>query len=132
MGVFRWFWARLRGKLRDIGAYGEAVAGKFVKKRGYVVVAYNWRFEHGEIDIVARDGDVLVFVEVRLRSKNAAVRGYESISRHKKDTLRRTCLAYLKRCTKGVIVHRFDVIDIEHDYETGGDTIHHYENVPLF
>jgi putative endonuclease len=103
-----------------------------VKKRGYSVVVRNWRFGRGEIDIVAREGGVLVFIEVRLRSKDAAVRGYESISKRKKDTLRRTCLAYLKRCTKGVIAHRFDVVEVEHDYETGGDAVRHYENVPLF
>jgi putative endonuclease len=121
-----------RGKPPNIGAYGEAVAGEFMKKRGYSIVTRNWRFGHGEIDIVARDGEILVFIEVRLRGKDAVVRGYESISTHKKRTLHRTCLAYLKKCTRGVIAYRFDVIDIGHDYATGSDTIHHYENVPLF
>jgi putative endonuclease len=132
VSALREFCVKLCGKSGGVGTRGEILARKFIKKRGCSIVTCNWRFGRGEIDIIAEDSGILVFVEVRLRSKNAAVRGYESISKHKKDVLRRTCLAYLKKCAGGVTAHRFDVIDIEHDYETGGNVIRHYENVPLF
>ncbi|MDR3274255.1 MAG: YraN family protein [Puniceicoccales bacterium] len=131
MGVFRRFLAWLCGKPKSIGECGEVLACKFIGKRGYSLVTRNWSFGHGEIDIIAKDKDILVFIEVRLRNRDASVRGYESISRHKKSVLRRTCIAYLKK-HGSVLTHRFDVIDIEHDYATNTDTIHHYENVPLF
>ncbi|MDR1256092.1 MAG: YraN family protein [Puniceicoccales bacterium] len=132
MNVFRWFWAKLWKKSRNIGIEGEILACRFIKKQGYSIIARNWRFGRGEIDIVARDNNVLVFIEVRLRSKGASVRGYESILKRKKIVLRQTCFAYLKRCVKEVPTYRFDVIDIEHDYGGNVDVVHHYENVPFF
>jgi putative endonuclease len=132
VGALRRVYGKLCGKSSSVGAQGEALARRFIRKHGYSIVDYNWRFGRGEIDIIAKDGDILVFVEVRLRSKGAAVCGYESISKHKKDILRRTCLAYLKKCARGAIAYRFDVIDIEYDYEIDGSVVHHYGNVPLF
>jgi putative endonuclease len=115
-----------------LGEYGETSACRFLKKRGYSIIARNWRTGHAEIDVIARGGGILVFVEVRLRSKNALVPGYESISKHKKAVLRRACLAYARKYARRIATYRFDVIDIEHDHGNATDTIHHYENVPLF
>jgi putative endonuclease len=57
--------ARLRG------AQAEETAARFLAARGLVVIARNYRTRQGEVDLVARDGDTLVFVEVRARSWNA-------------------------------------------------------------
>ncbi|MDR0595564.1 MAG: YraN family protein [Puniceicoccales bacterium] len=132
MDAIRRFLVRLCHRPKNVGERGEVLACNFIKRRGYSIVTRNWRFGHGEIDIIAKDGGVIVFVEVRLRSKGAFVCGYESISRNKKAVLRRACLAYLKKYAKREPSYRFDVVDIEHDYETHSDIIHHYENVPLF
>jgi len=52
------------------GAAAEAIAAEFLAGRGLAIIARNWRRRVGEIDVVARDGDVLVFVEVRLRRRS--------------------------------------------------------------
>ena len=84
-----------------------------------------------ELDLVARDGDVLVFVEVRTRKKGSLVTGYHSVNREKKKALLRICRGYLASLRKPPMTFRFDIVDIEHD---DGVTlaIHHFENVPLF
>jgi putative endonuclease len=130
--MLRRLMARLCRKPRNIGEYGEDLACRFIKKHGYSILARNWRFRHAEIDIIARCRDILVFIEVRLRDSGSLVRGYESISAHKKFVLRLACLAFLKKHTKNVSSYRFDVIDIEHDYSKNADIIYHYENVPIF
>lgn len=52
---------------RAVGEYGEQLACRYLRERGMVIVDRNWRCEHGEIDIVARDGDCLVVCEVKTR-----------------------------------------------------------------
>jgi putative endonuclease len=115
------------------GAYWERVAAKALKKEGYRIVARNWRRRgaHGELDIVARDGVALVFVEVRSRGVAALVGGYDSITRHKRDVLRQTCLAYLNGLKTRPNTYRFDVVEVSYanrrDYE-----LRHFKNVTLF
>jgi putative endonuclease len=57
---------------KSLGRLGEMLAGEYLGREGWQIVARNWRTRRGEIDIVARDGDWLVFVEVRTRRANAA------------------------------------------------------------
>ena len=52
------------------GAQAEGLAAEFLRREGLVIVAHNWRRRCGELDLVARDGEVLVFVEVRLRRRD--------------------------------------------------------------
>lgn len=115
-----------------LGRYGENLASRFLKKKGYKVLRKNWRYGHSELDLIAFDAEVLVFVEVRLRQKDALVKGIESISRKKKFALKRACFAYLKKFASNTPIYRFDVIDIEHDSQENTDTIFHFENVKLF
>ena len=58
----------MRGTRRDEGAQAEALAARFLADNGLAIIDRNWRHRSGELDLVARDGDALVFVEVRLRS----------------------------------------------------------------
>jgi putative endonuclease len=133
LGVTPWTGATNWKTPVSIGAYWEKVAAKALKKEHYTIVARNWRNPgaHGEIDIVAKVGAVLVFVEVRSRGAEALVGGYDSITRDKKEVLRRTCLAYLSGLKKRPQTYRFDVVEISYrdakDYE-----IRHYTNIPLF
>jgi putative endonuclease len=115
------------------GAYWEKIAAKSLRKEGYKIVARNWTRPgaHGELDIVAKDSAALVFVEVRSRGAAALVGGYASITRHKKDVLHATCLAYLSGLKKRPTTYRFDAIEISYrsakDYE-----LRHFKNIPLF
>ena len=134
--MFRWL-SSLFGKWGESpaarGAYWEGVAAQALKKSGFRIVTRNWRKsgKRGEIDIVAREGEILVFVEVRSRGAAALVGGYDSITRHKRDVLRRTCLNYLHALKTKPNTYRFDVVEISYknrrDYE-----LHHYRNVGLF
>jgi len=113
------------------GAYWEGVAAQELKKSGFRIVARNWKGKRGELDIVATEGDVLVFVEVRSRGAAALVRGFQSITRHKRTVLRDTCNDYLARLRKRPATYRFDVMEIcyrsRKDFE-----LKHYRSVPLF
>jgi putative endonuclease len=115
------------------GAYWEKVAAKALRKSGFKIVARNWKRPgaHGELDIVAKEGDILVFVEVRSRGAAALVGGFHSINHHKREVLRTTCNAYLAKLRKRPNTYRFDVVEIsyksERDYE-----LRHFTNVPLF
>lgn len=115
------------------GAYWEKVAARALKKDGFSIVARNWMRHgaHGELDIVARDGEALVFVEVRSRGAAALVGGFDSITHHKRDVLRKTCLAYLNGLKRRPNTYRFDVVEISYinkrEYE-----LRHFKNVPLF
>ncbi|WP_298815273.1 YraN family protein [Chloroflexus sp.] len=77
---------------RRLGDRGEQVAVAYLEQRGYVVIARNWRCRFGEIDLVARDGDQLVFVEVRARHDPYAL---ESITPRKRQRLITLAYSYL-------------------------------------
>ncbi|MCL2309687.1 MAG: YraN family protein [Proteobacteria bacterium] len=77
------------------GQDAETLAATFLAQQGLVVVARNVRNRYGEIDIIARDGDALVFVEVRLRGSSAFGGAAASISTQKQQRLWRAAERYL-------------------------------------
>lgn len=117
----RW-WQRL------LGSGGERAAARFLKKQGYRIVARGYSSRLGEIDLVALDGDCLVFVEVKTRRSNAAGRPDEAVHLDKQKRLTRAALAYLKR--HGLLEHsaRFDVVAIVWPPEARRPEITHYKN----
>jgi putative endonuclease len=78
---------------RALGAFGEAAALAFLAKQGYSIIERNWRCTLGEIDLIARDGDQVVFVEVRSRRGQSPP--LESITPAKQRRLRALAYAYL-------------------------------------
>ena len=72
-----------------LGAHGEAIAARHLVERGMVVLDRNWRCPDGEIDLVLRDGDVLVVCEVKTRTSDACGSPHEAVSPAKLDRLRR-------------------------------------------
>jgi putative endonuclease len=79
------------------GAAAEGLAAKFLAARGLVLVQRNYRCRGGEIDLIARDGETLVFVEVRLRRNRAFGTAAESITAAKRRRLRLAARHYLAR-----------------------------------
>ncbi len=63
--MFLWDWIFRRGTMRPLGWRGERLAARFVRKRGMKVLARNVLCPHGELDLVALDGEEIVFIEVR-------------------------------------------------------------------
>lgn len=108
------------------------MAEQYCKKElGYRVLARNWRSGKDELDLVCMDKQILVFIEVRARAKDALASGYASVDGHKKKVLQRACKSYLKRLQNSPKHFRFDIIDISLAEGASGE-VRHYTNVPLF
>ncbi|HIE17798.1 MAG TPA: YraN family protein, partial [Dehalococcoidia bacterium] len=82
-------------KRKELGAAGEKLARDFLKKKGYRIRDTNFRCREGEIDIIARKKDHLVFVEVRTRSTTAFGSPEESVTLAKKEKLISAALSYI-------------------------------------
>jgi putative endonuclease len=98
---------------RDLGAFGERVAVAHLEAKGYRVRARNFRCREGEIDIVAEDGDCLVFVEVRTRRGDALGSPAESVTAAKERRLLTVARAYLQQHNDIPANQRIDVIAVE-------------------
>ena len=97
-------------------------------------MARNWRSprdQRDEIDLICRDGDVLVFVEVKARAGGALVNGYQAVDERKKRVLRRAVQAYLGQLTPAPRTFRLDIVEITLS-ERLPVQVMHYENAPLF
>lgn len=77
------------------GSYGEQLARNHLLAKNYTVIETNWRCPQGEIDIVAQDGDTVVFVEVRTRRAEATAAAFESVNPKKQDKLQTLAFAYV-------------------------------------
>ena len=98
---------------RDLGAFGERVAAAHLEAKGYRIRARNFRCREGEIDIVAEDGDCLVFVEVRTRRGDAFGTPAESVTVAKERRLLTVARAYLQEHPDVPANQRIDVVGIE-------------------
>ncbi len=96
----------------QLGQRGEAMARRFLQKRGYRILESNYRCPYGEIDIVARDGDQTVFVEVRTRLSTAYGTPEESITPAKQRHLLAASQEYLQRHDMGEADCRIDLVSI--------------------
>ncbi len=111
-----------------LGRSGEQRAKKLLEKKGYKILEQNYRTRFGEIDLIATDGDQIIFVEVKTRSSNRFGYPEESVTRQKITHLMRAAEQYILGLNEMPKV-RFDVIAItEHDAEQ--DMVH-IENIDL-
>jgi putative endonuclease len=94
------------------GGDGEERAAAYLASKGLVILARNYRARVGEIDVIAQEGDVLVFVEVRLRSSGSFGGALESITPHKQRRIRMAANLYLSKLRRAPRC-RFDVVLIE-------------------
>ena len=95
------------------GARGEKLACRFLRSHGYKILYRNFRARTGgEIDIVCRDGDTLVFVEVKTRGSEDFGRPVEAINRQKQLRISKGGLAWLRMLDNPDIVFRFDVVEV--------------------
>jgi putative endonuclease len=108
------------------GRAGEDLAVDYLLKKGYRVLDRNYRYEHGEIDIVAEDGNVLVFVEVKARRSKQFGEPEDAVTFRKRERIRRTADGYIYTHNIEDQDCRFDVIAV--DYEKKNPQIRHIEN----
>lgn len=93
------------------GAWGEALAAEYLRKKHYKIVAAGYHCRFGEIDLIAQDRKFLIFVEVKLRRGADFARAMDYVDRRKQDRIRVTASMYLsKNPTK--LQPRFDVIEV--------------------
>ncbi len=102
-------------KRRDTGILGEKLARDFLKERGYHIIETNYRCPEGEIDIIARYIDFLVFVEVRTKTGREYGSPEESITAAKKERLRAVASRYLQTQENPPELWRIDVVAVELD-----------------
>lgn len=102
-------------KRRDSGILGEKLARDFLKKRGYRTLETNYRCPHGEIDIIAKHKDWLIFVEVRTKTSLEFGSPEESITSAKKDRIRATASHYQQTHPDLPRLWRIDVVAVELD-----------------
>jgi putative endonuclease len=103
---------RPQGKNKALGRRGEEAAARFLYKRGYEIIERNWKCFAGEVDLIARDGDALVFVEVKTRSDASHGFPSEAVTAKKRDKYERIALAYVSNHDLGEMIVRFDVISV--------------------
>ena len=99
------------GRSKLSGAWGEALAAEYLRKKHYTVVAAGYRTRFGEIDLIVQDRKYLVFVEVKLRKTSDFAKAMEYVDRRKQDKLRITASMYLSQ-NPTKLLSRFDVIEI--------------------
>ena len=93
------------------GAWGEALAAEYLRKKHYKVVAVGYYSRFGEIDLIVQDRKYLVFVEVKLRKSGDFARAMEYVDRNKQDKIRITASMYLSQ-NPTKLQPRFDIIEI--------------------
>ncbi len=97
-----------------LGRRGETLACKLLKEKKYDILCRNYKVKSGEIDIVARDGEILVFVEVKtLRySANLRLRPAEHLKMNQKRRIFRAAANYMRRIGNPEVIFRFDLVEL--------------------
>ncbi|GGQ58057.1 YraN family protein [Couchioplanes azureus] len=95
-----------------VGAYGERLAERHLSAQGLVVLARNWRCRDGEVDLILRDGEDVVFCEVKTRRGEAYGSPAEAVDRAKVQRLRKLASRWLAQSTLRPREVRFDVVAV--------------------
>lgn len=94
------------------GVAGERAAGKYLRRRGLKFLTANFRSRRGEIDLVFREGEALVFVEVKTRSSSEWTRPADAVDAEKKKHVSEAALDYLKLLGRPPVKFRFDIVEV--------------------
>jgi putative endonuclease len=121
-------WLAQRFPTKSLGQRGEDAAARFLKRKGYRILARHVDSPLGELDIIAVHGGTLVFVEVKTRTSADKGHPAEAIDPRKEHRMTQAALAYLKR--NGLLKHaaRFDVVAVTWPQSARRPAIEHYEN----
>ena len=112
-----------------LGRWGEETAAAFLQKKGYAILEHDWRSGHRDIDLVARDGKTLVFVEVKTRTNRVFGNPEDAVNYQKRENLRRAMNHYVKlHRLAGTL--RFDIVTVVGSLGSVPE-ITHFVDVPL-
>jgi putative endonuclease len=109
-----------------LGKTGEDLACRELERRGYAIVARRHRGRSGELDIIARDGPTLVFVEVKARAGRSFGEAAEAVTGPKRERIVRLALEYLMRHHLTDVPCRFDVVSIH--FEADAPAVEIFQN----
>lgn len=98
-------------KAHQLGRLGESIAQQYLKEQGWMILEKNWRFSRAEVDLIAKDGQVLVFVEVKTRSSDYFGQPEEFVQEDKEHLIAGAAFAYMEKIDHDWEI-RFDVIGI--------------------
>ena len=101
-----------RPPTQALGRKGEEIASRYLKKKKFEIIERGFRLFRGEIDIIARDRDTLVFVEVKTRADETFGRPEDSVTPAKQRQIRKIAMGYLLKNHLGDVSCRFDVVSI--------------------
>ena len=121
---------RLRGffPAQTLGRRGEDAAARYLRRLGYVIVARGHKDSIGELDLVAVDGRIVVFIEVKTRTSHDAGHPADAVDDAKQRRLTRLALAYLKRHDLLECRARFDVVAVTWPADNNRPTIEHFQD----
>jgi putative endonuclease len=111
-----------------LGTWGEETAARFLVDKGFRILDRNWHASHGELDLVAQEGETLVFVEVKARHRHDFGSPEEAITPAKQRKLRKTAWTYLQESNMIDVDFRFDVVAIDQGPSGEVARLEHYVN----
>jgi len=118
----------MTNRRQTLGRWGEDAAAEYLQSRGYTIMARNVRTPHGELDIIARKDDLLLFVEVKTRSSHSFAYPEDSVTTRKQMHMLSAAEHYLDLVPDSPETWQFDVLAIERGAD-GKPVITHFENV---
>jgi putative endonuclease len=98
---------------KKLGNWGEQIAANFLKSQGYLLIDCNYRCLYGEIDIIAKEGPIWCFIEVKTRNSSAFGYGYDAVTRMKQKHIIKVAQYYLNKAALYDDPARFDVVSID-------------------
>jgi putative endonuclease len=101
-----------KGYRQRIGKMGERIAVRFLKKNGYEILEKNYRFQRGEIDIIAKKGEEIIFVEVKTKMRGTFGEPEDRVGISKQRQIARVAMGYLQSKNIFNVNCRFDVISV--------------------
>lgn len=113
----------------ELGKWGEGYAAAYLRERGYAILEVDWKSGRRDLDIVAIDGDEVVFVEVKTRSSHFLADPFHTIGQQKKQNIRRS-IAHYMRSHPNYRKARFDIMILVGSIGRQPE-IQHYERVRL-
>ena len=118
-------------KHNELGAWGEALAADYLQGKGYTIVERDWHSGHRDLDIIAMDGETVVFVEVKTRHNRLFGEPEEAVDYQKLRNLRAAINHYVKlhRLWQEI---RLDVVTVVGTPENGTPEICHLQDIPMY
>ena len=116
---------------QSLGQHGERLAEEFLRKQGFTIVERNWRTRWGEVDLIARRGNSLHFVEVKTRGVSSHGEPHEAVNRFKQSQVLGAAKLYVATKRPEQKNYQIDAVSVVLDKISGTAQIKYFENIAL-